>query len=118
VSALDLIKAAGTIGPDYTRTGKPSGKIVCADGFHLSVQAGNGVYCSPRPGGFALEDPEASYDGPYTAAEVGFPSERPEPWSQWVEFAEAKDAPTETVYGWVPFVMIEALVALHGGEKE
>jgi hypothetical protein len=115
---IDEIKRIGTIDANYSRAGRPSGQIECADGFKMSVQAGAAMYCSPRPGGFAEDDPERSYEGPYFKAEVGFPTERPEPWDEWKEFCENADHPTETVYGWVPFELIDALVALHGGEKQ
>lgn len=110
--SLADIKREGTTRPDFSRVGKPKNKIFCADGFTLSVVAGAGAYCSPRPGFGEDRD----YEGPYTAAEVGFPSAQPEPWSDWAPLAENADLPTHTVYGWVPFAMIEALVALHGGE--
>lgn len=110
--SLADIKREGTSRPDFSRTGKPTNIIRCADGFSLSVVAGAGAYCSPRPGFAEASD----YEGPYTSAEVGFPSARPEPWSDWAPLAENADIPTQTVYGWVPFELIEALIALHGGE--
>ena len=117
--------------------GSPDGHITCADGFRLSVIAGGGTYCSPRPapcysigaehhtlsGGFG-SDVDCTYSGPYYAVEVGFPSERPEPWGDddddprsWRTYAETADDPTGTVYGRVPVEMLRALVAAHGGER-
>lgn len=90
--------------PDRHRTG--SNHLRCADGFTLSVIAGAGAYATPRDG-----------LGPYVAVEVGFPSGRPEPWSEWEGYAESPDDPTDTVYGFVPVEMVEALLALHGGER-
>jgi len=113
---IEAIKAEGTTNGDFTRTGKPTGQIRCVDGFKMSVQAGIGMYCTPRPDGFTDDAPGRDYEGPYTAAEVGFPSERPEPWSQWEELAENPEDPISTVYGYVPFALIEALIELHGGE--
>ena len=95
------------------RSSKPSNKITCADGFHLSVIAGSGTYCSPRPGMTA----DDAYGGPYAAVEVGYPSERPEPWSDWEQFCENQEDPTSTVYGFVPVEMVQALVESHGGER-
>ena len=105
--------------------------ITCADGFTVSVVAGGGTYCTPRPSlctcaftpdgaktiisahtGFTLHD----YPGPYTEVEVGFPSARPEPWEQWAEYVEDPDEPTETIYSYVPVELVEALIASHGGE--
>ena len=80
-------------------------RITCTDGFDVSVQAGELLYATPR------DDL-----GPWTHVEVGFPSERPEPWEAWAEYVEDADKPTGTVYSYVPVEMVEALIALHGGE--
>lgn len=118
VTQLELIARHGTRDKNHSRQGKPSGRIVCRDGFTLSVQAGSGSYCEPRPdwpfGGGAPAD----YEGPYTAAEVGFPSKRPRPWWTWKQWAETPTNPTGTVYGYVPFEAIAALIARHGGEAK
>ena len=83
--------------------------IVCADGFMMSVIAGGGAYSSPR-----YNDP-----GPYSHVEVGFPSERPEPWDDmWEGYLDGGSIdPTESVYPWVPIDDVRALVASHGGER-
>ena len=81
---------------------KLNAKIICADGFEMSVQAHNGAYCSPR------EDNAEKY----TAAEVGFPS-RVEP--MLMQWAEESSRPTDTVYGWVPVQVIINVIAKHGG---
>jgi hypothetical protein len=112
--------------------------ITCADGFGLSVVAGGGTYCHPRPAlcltgrngheAFdlpGLNDVDCAYPGPYYAVEVGFPSERPEPWDSdddadprcWRTYAESKENPTGSVYGYVPVELVRALVASHGGER-
>lgn len=75
--------------------------ITCADGFRFSVQASSGHYCTPR------DD-----IGPWIEFEVGYPSEREE---TLMPFAEDGDNPTETVYGWVPAEVIEAIIEKHGG---
>jgi hypothetical protein len=108
--------------------------ITCADGFKLSVIAGGGAYCSPRPGLSPYDDVPDDYPGPYVAVEVGYPSERPEPWhctawrdgydshadhdvcDGWQTYAEADTYEDTSVYGRVPVAMVRALVALHGGE--
>lgn len=78
-------------------------RIVCADGFSLSVQVHEGAYCSPRDG-----------IGPdWLSAEIGFPSARPN--DAVMAYAEDDDNPTDTVYGYVPMELIDALVAEHGG---
>lgn len=117
MNLLEQIVAAGN---------RPHGtipnRITCADGFTLSVIAGPGVYCTPRPAlldnlpdGLVSDAPK-DYPGPYTAVEVGFPSARPEPWSDWSQRAEDEEEPTSTVYGYVPVEMVRALIESHGGE--
>lgn len=76
-------------------------RITCPDGFTVSVQAGEDLYCSPRVSGLDR----------YSAYEVGFPSEA---CPELQEYAEDKDNPTETVYGYVPESVILAVLARHG----
>lgn len=110
---LEAIIAHGNRDADYRST-RPN-SITCKDGFRLSVIAGNGTYCDPRPDWF--NGVPADYAGPYTHVEVGFPSERPEPWADWVEWCESPDNPTGTVYGQVPVDAVRALIDSHGGES-
>ena len=76
-------------------------KIVCADGFTMSVQASEFNYCSPRDN-----------LGPYTEVEVGHPNQKDE---DLMPYAESKDQPTKTVYGWVPSRIIMKIIAKRGG---
>lgn len=85
--------------------------IECADGFRFSCVAGFGSYSIPR-----MESHQFVV-GPFTHVEIGFPSERPEPWDKWSEYVEDDRTPTETVYGRVPVEMVRALIESHGGEK-
>ena len=80
-----------------------SKRIICKDGFSLSVQATRGAYCSPR-----------TNVGPWHAVEVGYPSSIPE---FIMEFAENKEDPTDTVYGYVPIELVEKLIEFHGGQQ-
>ena len=77
-------------------------RIVCKDGFSMSVQCSEANYCSPR------------YDNNdyYTSAEIGFPSEKED---LIMEYAEQSDMPTKTVYGWVPSETIDEVIEKHGG---
>lgn len=75
--------------------------IKCADGFTMSVQASETNYSSPRDN-----------TGPYTEAEVGFPSK---PESLLARYAEDREQPTDTVYGYVPRQVIINVIAKHGG---
>jgi len=76
-------------------------RIVCADGFSLSVQATHGAYCSPR-----------NNFGPWSEVEVGFPSAAPE---LIMSRAEDPSNPTKTVYGYVDIELVEQLIDMHGG---
>ena len=80
-------------------------RVICADGFSMSVQAHNGAYCSPR-----TDNAEK-----YTSVEIGFPSER-EP--MLMQFAEEVNDPTGTVYGYVPVQIVTNVLAKHGGIVE
>lgn len=58
---------------------------------------------------------ECSYAGPFTELEVGYMSERPEPWEAWAPFSQT-DSWEEAVFPYVPIEMLFELVLLHGGE--
>lgn len=99
--------------------------ITCVDGYKVSVLAGPGAYCIPKPE-LIPSIPASVYDGtidptysgPYTHVEVGFPSDRPEPWSEWKRHVEDPDDPTGTVYDRVPIELVQELVNTHGGEAD
>ena len=76
-------------------------RIYCADGFNISVQAHSGAYCSPRDG-----------QGPWSLVECGYPSAEPE---LIMQYAEDKENPTATAYGYVPIDLVDQLLELHGG---
>jgi len=77
-------------------------KVVCADGFTMSVQAHAGAYCLPRMTGAPV----------YREVEVGFPNmEEP----MLLEWAEEPQRPTDTVYAWVPVQVVTNVIAKHGG---
>lgn len=78
---------------------------VCKDGFTVSIQAGCGIYCTPR---LTLEDCN------YHTVELGFPNMADE---LIMEYAENPDSPTDTVYGFVPIEIVDKLLAKHGGIK-
>lgn len=77
-------------------------RVICADGFSMSVQAHEGAYCSPR-----IDNAER-----YATCEVGYPSRHED---LIMQFAEDPERPTETVYGWVPTEIISLVIAKHGG---
>lgn len=76
-------------------------KVECADGFTVSVQGHEGAYCSPR-----------NDVGPYESVECGFPSHYD---IHLQPYAEDPSRPTETVYGWVPCVVVQLCIDSHGG---
>tara|TARA_Y100000034_G_scaffold88952_1_gene106850 strand:+ start:335 stop:619 length:285 start_codon:yes stop_codon:yes gene_type:complete len=73
-------------------------KIICADGFSMSVQAGETLYCEPR-----IDD---------VSVEVGFPTVQ-EPLLD--PYCEDPSKPTTTVYGYVPVDRVSLICAKHGG---
>jgi len=81
---------------------KRNKEVVCSDGFSMSVQAHDGAYCTPRD-----DDAER-----YTQVEIGFPSAREELIMPW---AENREEPTDTVYGYVPVSVVVNVIAKHGG---
>ena len=76
-------------------------RIECADGFTMSVQAREQAYCEPR-----------SDEGPWSAVEVGFHSEKE---GLLMKLAESPSNPTGPVYGWVPVEVISEVIAKRGG---
>jgi len=84
----------------------PRPRVVCADGFTISVQAGDGVYCQPRK----------NFLTHYTEVELGYPNEK---WTteddtmfkEWQEDTES----TSTVWGYVPVHLVDKLIENHGG---
>ena len=77
-------------------------RVICADGFSISVQANEYTYCSPR----------ITYPGEYMEVELGYPSE---PDELIEEYAEDWDDLTNTVYGYVPIEIVDKLLEKHGG---
>lgn len=87
----------------YTET-RP--RIVCKDGFSMSVQAGDFLYCTPRTN---------MKSGNYETVEIGFPSKKEE---LICEYAENSSDYTETVYPYVPVEIVEQVIEKHGGMVE
>lgn len=77
-------------------------KAKCVSGLEISIQASDGHYCTPRVTDAPL----------YTHVEVGFPPYRI---AQLMAFAEDREKPTETVYGWVPIHIMNDIIDAHGG---
>ena len=77
--------------------------VVCKDGFAMSVQASDFHHCHPKENGIAMN---------YSSVEVGFPSKKEDLILDW---AEDRDDPTGTVYGYVPASIIIDVIDKHGG---
>jgi hypothetical protein len=88
--------------PSMTSSHNP--KVVCNDGFEMSVQAGQSLYSEPR-------DVADSYE----EAEVGFPSTEE---SLLTSYAEDEENLCGTVYGYVPCSIIDEVIEKHGGINE
>ena len=81
-------------------------RIELADGTTLSIQANKCAYCSPRRD---LDSATGYYE-----FEIGFPSrEIPE----IMGYAETPESPTDTVYGYVPYEVIQDFIDKYGGVK-
>jgi hypothetical protein len=107
-------------------------RIICQDGYSVSVQASEHMYCEPRYTQWQNEDGwnvingnnwlssdtpsnfETDHFTPYESVELGFPSEADD---LIYEYAEGNDY-TSTVYGYVPVKIVEQLIEKHGGFKE
>jgi hypothetical protein len=77
-------------------------RVVCADGFTMSVQASVWNYCQPQENGADK----------YDLVEVGFPSAM-EP--MLMSYAETPENPTDTVYAYVPVDTVTNIIVRHGG---
>ena len=90
--------------PDGTTYDIRRPRIVCKDGFSISVQAGEYHCCNPRING-ADE---------YDMVELGFPSEEDDLIADYTAWYDVDD-PTEAVYPYVPIEIVNELIEKHGG---
>ena len=77
-------------------------RIVCNDGFSMSVQAGYGIYSTPRANGLL----------PYSAVEIGYPSEDEE---LLFGLEEGRGNYTDTVYPYVRIELVDKIIKKHNG---
>lgn len=77
-------------------------RVVCTDGFSISVQASENHYCEPRE----------NFLNEYKTVELGLPSEEEE---LLLDYAEDPDELTDTVYGYVPTELVDKVLEKHGG---
>lgn len=78
-------------------------RIICSDGFSVSIQASTYHYCIPR-----------NNIGPYTHFELGFPSEIVDDWIPYCEGHSESEDPREKVYPRIPIHLIVNELKLHG----
>jgi len=100
-----------SINPEGVMKVSRNPKLVCKDGFTMSVQAGESLYSSPR-------DVADNYE----QAEVGFPSS-PEPLitkyaEDWEVEGDDDKRLCDTVYPYVPVELIDEVIHKHGGIDE
>ena len=81
-------------------------KVICKDGFEMSVQANRMAYCHPRETG------AESYD----SVEVGYPKPHEEILARYAEISPQMDH--SGVYPWVPAHVVTMICAKHGGVVE
>jgi hypothetical protein len=81
-------------------------RMVCADGFSLSVQAGEGLYCIPS----------YSETGDYRMVEVGYPERANGSGYRPASFGVASQW-SGTVCGFVPIDVVNRWIRYHGGLK-
>ena len=84
-------------------------KIVCSDGFEMSVQVGFSLYSTPK-----------KVAKRYSAVEIGFPSEYEPLIEEYAETFYKEDGEdvtdyTDTVYPYVPVRIVDKVLKKHGG---
>ena len=84
-------------------------KIVCADGFEMSVQVGFSLYSTPK-----------KVAKRYSAVEIGFPSDHEPLIEEYAETFYKEDGEdvtdyTDTVYPYVPVKIVNKVLKKHGG---
>lgn len=79
-------------------------RLICADGFSVSVQASKFHYSRPRDN-----------NGTYQAVELGFPTSNPGP--AIMEYAESP-GDDGGIFAFVPIELVDVLIATHGGIAE
>ena len=79
--------------------------VVCKDGFTLSIQAGIGLYCTPR-----------TNQGPYSEVEAAYVSEHEPLLEAYLESPGESQLGSLAVFPYVPASVIRAVIAKHGGQ--
>jgi hypothetical protein len=86
-------------------------RIHCGDGVSLSVQAGCGMYSTPR-----------NNEGPWSNFEVGYIRTRANcnlrPPEIWYQYALTNDTGDGAIFANVPYALVMSFIADHGGLAE
>ena len=82
-------------------------KIVCKDGFAVSVQASEGHYATPR-----------NNEGPWCEVELGYPTDGDVRLTEYMDGDPDRVDPSDTVYGYVPLNIVLEVFEDHGGIDE
>lgn len=76
-------------------------RIICKDGFQISIQASDTHYCKPQN----------IYAEVYEKVELGYPNEKED---LIMDYAE-DEGDIETVYAYVPVTIVDEMLEKHGG---
>jgi hypothetical protein len=90
--------------PSKHKYSKIRPRIICKDGFSLSVQAGWGIYSEPRV-----------YTQFYQKVEVGYPSQEVKELLPYADMPDEPKNPTRIVYAYVPVSLVDSVIEQHGG---
>lgn len=90
-------------------------RIVCADGFSVSVQASPRHYSNDsHPDGEAPYWRDDDIDYPFTTFEIGYPSE-PITDPRWSEYDASGGEGGPSIWAFVPRQLVADLIDSHGG---
>lgn len=99
MTLLEFIKNTPTSEGHHVRR-----KIICNDGFTMSVQGSEYHYCNPRENNTL-----------YSEMEIGYPSQVED---LLIEYASEEDNLTSSVYAYVPVELIQIVIDKHKGINE
>ena len=87
-------------------------RVLCADGYSVSIQGGYGSYCAPKP---TTHEDKTIYT--YTEVELGFPNMEDILINEYAESPPSEDGSGSyegTVYPYVPVSIVNELLVKHG----
>lgn len=84
--------------------------LKCKDGFTVSMAANEHAYCNPRVNNDTFKLGEG-----YSQVELGYPSKPDILIQDYIEGLIANDGPTQSIYPYVPILLVKELIMKHGG---